>query len=105
MSQLALIIKTKCQPGKRDEVRRLWDEYLKPRALTNTDQEVIVYSYDLQDENTFYLFEIYSSQQAFEASSKAPWFWDYMKAAGAMLDGQPEVMMANPVFTKGVITS
>lgn len=103
MDKLALIIKTKCQPGKRDEVRNLWNEHLKERALENPAQEVIVYCYDSQNENAFYLFEIYSSQQAFEAASGAPWFWEYMKAAGSLLDGQPEVIMAKPVFAKGAV--
>lgn len=101
MAKLAMIVKTKCQAGKRDEVRRLWDEHLKERALANEAQEVIFYCYDNQNENVFYLFEIYSSPQAVEESSKAPWFWDYMKAVGTLLDGQPEVMTSTPVYTKG----
>jgi quinol monooxygenase YgiN len=53
-------------------------------------------------ENVFYLFEIYASQEAFQAASNAPWFWEYMQAAGPLLAGQPEVMMANPVLAKGI---
>jgi len=80
MAKLAMIVKTTCQPGKRDEVRRLWDEHLKARALANNAQEVICYCYDNQDENAFYLFEVYASPQAIEANSQAPWFWDYQIA-------------------------
>lgn len=101
MSKLAMIVKTKCQPGQRDEVRRLWDEHLQARALANDAQELVVYCYDHQDENVFYLFEVYTTAEAVEASSKAPWFWDYMKAAGALIDGQPEVLTGTPVFAKG----
>jgi quinol monooxygenase YgiN len=64
-------------------------------------QELIVFSYDAQDPDVFYLFEIYSSQEAFQTASQAPWFWEYMGAAGPLLAGQPEVVMAAPVWAKG----
>ena len=102
MSKITMIVKTRCQPGKRDEIRRLYEQHLKPRAEANPGQELIVYSYDAQDENLFYLFEIYSGQEVLQANSNATWFWEYMSAAGPLLDGQPEVMMGTPVVAKGL---
>ena len=101
MSRLALIIKTKTQPGQRDAVRQLYERMLAPRALDNPDQTLVVFSYDAQDADTFYLFEIYRDQAAFQSSSQAPWFWEYMSAAGPLLAGQPEVIMAAPMWSKG----
>lgn len=41
MTQLALIIKHKTQPGKRDEVRTVWEKHMAPAVpadyLANTD--------------------------------------------------------------------
>ena len=102
MSKPALFIKTRCQPGKRDEVRRLWEQHLKPRVQDGDTQDAYFYCYDLQDPNTFYIFELYASQDAMEANSKAPWFWEYVQAAGPLLDGQPEVGMTTAVWGKGV---
>lgn len=31
MSKSALFIRHQAQPGKRDEVRRVWEKYVKPR--------------------------------------------------------------------------
>jgi quinol monooxygenase YgiN len=101
MSKLALIIKTKTQPGQRDAVRALYEQMLAPRATANDAQQLVVFSYDAQDANVFYLFEIYSGQEAFQAASQAPWFWEYMSAAAPLLDGQPEVTMATPMWAKG----
>jgi quinol monooxygenase YgiN len=102
MSKLAMLIKTKTQPGQRDAVRALYEKMLAPRAAENKGQELVVFSYDPQDADVFYLFEIYSSKETLELSSQAPWFWEYMGAAGPLLDGQPEVVMLSPVWGKGV---
>ena len=102
MSKLALVIKTRCQPGKRDEVRDLWQKHLQPHSESNTGQEMYVFCYDNNDSDVLYLFEIYSTQEAFGAASQQPWFGEYMGAVGSLVDGQPEVSMAIPLFTKGV---
>lgn len=101
MSKLALFIKTKCKPGKRDTVRGLWEQHLQPRAKENEGQEVYFFCYDDHDENTLYLFEIYSNREAFGQASQQPWFAEYMQAAGPYIDGQPEVGMTTPLWAKG----
>ncbi|MBL8131450.1 MAG: antibiotic biosynthesis monooxygenase [Anaerolineae bacterium] len=102
MSKLALIIKTRTKAGKRDEVRGLYEQLLAPRALTNPAQELVLMNNDAQDPNVFYLFEVYANQEAFQASSQAPWFWEYRGAAEPLLEGRPEVVMAVPVWGKGI---
>ena len=101
-SKLTLIVKTRCQPGKRDEVRSLWEKHLQPHSKENTGQEVYVFSYDNNDEDVLYLFEIYSSMEAFGAASQQPWFGAYMQEVGPLLAGEPEVGMGTPLFTKGI---
>ena len=102
MSQLALFIKTRCQPGKRDEVRSLWEKHLQPHSASNTGQKVYAFCYDNNDADVLYLFEIYESQDAFNEASQQPWFGAYMQEAGPLIDGQPDFAMANPLFTKGL---
>jgi hypothetical protein len=53
MSKLALIIKTRTQPGQRDAVRQRYEQMLGARASENTAQELVVFSYDAQDDNVF----------------------------------------------------
>lgn len=36
-----------------------------------------------------HLFEIYRDQQAFAANAEAPWFAEYMAAAGPLLAAEP----------------
>ena len=102
MSKLAMIIKTKTQPGRRAAVAALYQEHMAPRAEANADQEVVVWCDDAHDPDTFYLFEIYASQEAMGANAQAPWFAEYMAAVGPLLAAEPEVMMATPAWSTGV---
>jgi len=102
MSKITMIVKTKAQPGKREEVLRLWQKHLQTAAEANPHQELIVYAFDAADPNTFYLFEVYSSQEALEQNSRNPAFWSYMQEAMPLLDGQPEVSTATAMWAKGV---
>lgn len=101
MSKVAMVIKTKTQPGKREEVRQLYEKHLAPRAQANAAQELVLWCADEMDADTFYLFEIYSNQAATQANAQSSWFWDYLKEVQPLLAGQPEVALAAPVWAKG----
>ena len=102
MGDLAMIIKTETQPGKRDEVFGLYRELMAPRALDNDAQELVVWCADQHDPDTFYLFEIYEGAEAMGANAQAPWFAEYMAKVGPLLAKEPEVAMATPGWSKGV---
>ncbi len=97
-----MVIKTKTQPGKRNEVAALYRQHMAPRAEANDAQEVVVWCDDSHDPDSFFLFEIYSSQEAMGANAQAPWFAEYMAAAGPLLAAEPEVTMAVPVWSTGL---
>ena len=102
VSKFAMIIRTRTQPGKRPDVAALFRQHLAPHAEANDEQEVVVWCDDAHDPDTFYLFEIYASQEAMGANAQAAWFADYMAAAGPMLAGEPDVMMAIPGWSTGL---
>ena len=102
MSKLALIVKTRVKPGARDQVRDLYLEHLAPRAEANRAQEVVVLCFDGRDPDVLYLFEVYRDQEALQQAAQAPWFAAYMGKAGPLLDGEPEVTMATPVWATGL---
>jgi quinol monooxygenase YgiN len=102
MSRLAMIVTSKTQPGKRDELFRLYQDHLAPRADQNQSQEVVVWAADQHDPDTFHLFEVYSDAAAMGANATADWFGAYMQAAMPLLAGEPRVSMAEPLWSKGL---
>ena len=102
MGELAMIISTTTQPGRRADVRALYQHLMAPRAVENAAQRVVVWCDDQQDEDRFHLFEIYSDPAAMGANASAPWFAEYMTKAGPLLAGEPTVVMATTGWSKGV---
>lgn len=102
MDKLAMLITTRTKPGKRDEVRAMYEEHLAPRATDNDAQELVVWCADHADPDVFHLFEIYRDGDAAQAAGQAPWFWEYLGLVGPLLEGQPEVRTASPTWAKGI---
>ena len=101
MGTLAIVVKTTTQPGKRDDVRKLYEEMLAPRAVDNEAQELVLWCADGQDPDSFFLIEVYRDMEAMQANAGADWFGAYMGAVAPMLAGEPDVMMGTPVWAKG----
>lgn len=102
MSRLAMLVRTRARPGRRDEIEQLYREMLAPRAEENAGQEVVVWCADQHDPDTFYLFEIYRDADAMGMNAQAPWFAEYMQKVAPLLADEPEVGMATPKWSKGV---
>ena len=86
MPKLAVVIKTKTLPGQRDAVYRLYEQHLAPHAAENYGQETAAVCLDENDADTFYLFEIYSSREAFEQAG--PLVLE-LHASGRPIAGRP----------------
>lgn len=100
MAELAIFITVKTMPGKREELKSLWEQRLKPRALLNASQSRYVYAFDTQDENIIRMMEVYETMAAFQENTGAQWFTEFMQDAMPLLDGEPEFHMATPQWVK-----
>ena len=100
MSEVALFLTVKTQPGKRDELVALWEEHLRGRAESNDAQVRYVFALDMNDADTIRISEVYATMAAFEANSQEPFFAAYMQAAFPLLAGEPEFHMAIPHWVK-----
>ena len=101
MAKIALFVKATTKPGKRDEVRQLWEEHLKPHAEGNDAHEICFYCYGIEDENTICLFEVFSDPSELETGLHSDWFAAYREAVGPLLAGPPELVTAIPLWAKG----
>jgi len=102
MAKLALFVKVKAQPGKRDEVKRLWEKYVKPHSETQESLDVSCYCYANENPDTICLFELISDPSAFETVMKSDWFSSYQQSLKSLIQGPPEIITATPMWIKGV---
>lgn len=102
MSKRTLYIRHKALPGKRDEVRRIWDKYARAYAESNDGQLAGFYCYDDNDPDTIVVFSVHSDQENLADFSKQPWFAAYQAETMALVAGPSEARWATPQWTKGV---
>lgn len=103
MNKLALFLKNKAKPGKREEVHRIWDKHLRPRVEKSKAQELYLFCHDDNDPDTFYIFELYNDREAFLRNGQTDWFAEYMKEVGPLLqEGKAEFGSATPIWAKGI---
>ncbi len=103
MSKAALFIKHSALPGKRDEVRRIWEQHLKPRVVANHAHEAYFYCYDDNDPDTIWVFQQYVDRASSQEFLEAPWYAAYLNEVSPFLAGQPEISLATPVWVKGAV--
>lgn len=101
MEKLALIVKTKTYPGKRDDVYRLFEKYLAARVDATDALEVFVWCADETDADTFYIFEIYGDRSVQQTNAQDPAYFAYLREAQPLIASGPEVVTATPVWVKG----
>lgn len=101
MSESALFIRHKAKPGKRDEVRRVWEKYARDYIAGSNGQLAYCYCYDDDNPDTVIVFQLAANQASGREFVKQPWFADYERETAALLAGPSEFRAATPQWVKG----
>lgn len=104
MSKTALFIRHQAQPGKRDDVRRVWEKFIKPRAEANPDHEAYFFCYDNADADVICVFQLYKSQAAMEDFLKGEWYAEYLREVGEFVATPPQITPADLIWAKPSIS-
>ncbi|GAB2499452.1 hypothetical protein GCM10027084_11020 [Pseudoxanthomonas sangjuensis] len=102
MTQLALIIRHRTQPGKRDEVRAVWEKHMAPAVSGNPGHAAYFYCLDNDDQDSISAFQVYESAEASQQFLATDGYAAYLKDVEPLLLGPPQVTALTPVWSKGV---
>lgn len=102
MTSLALIIKHKTQPGKRDEVRKVWERHMAPAVSANPGHLAYFYCFDNADPDAILAFQQYVSAEAAGEFLKTDSYAAYLKEVEPLLSGPPQVTTLTPMWSKDV---
>jgi quinol monooxygenase YgiN len=103
MTTSATIVRHKAQPGKRDELRRVWEKYVGKYVAGSDGALSCYYCYDDNDPDTIIVFSVAADPAIAMAFGKQPWFADYQRETTALIvAGQSELRTATPQWVKGV---
>ena len=102
MSKSALFIRHNALPGKRDEVKRVWEKYAQAYVAGSRGQLAYFYCYDDSDRDAIIVFQLHADGDSAEDFVKQPWYVDYQRETEALLAGPSEFRLAAPQWSKGV---
>ena len=103
MAKLAMFVKAKTQPGKREQMKQIWEKIVKQRVEGEENVEHYFFCYAIEDDDTICIFELSKDPSGFDAAMKSDWFLDYMEQLKPLLVDPPEVIMTTPVWVKGAL--
>jgi quinol monooxygenase YgiN len=101
MTKTAFYAKHKALPGKREDVRQVWEKYVRDYIADAEVQLSYVYSYDENDLDTIVAFQVCTDKAGVEDFLKQPWFKDYSAEMAELIAGPSEYRTLTPVWIKG----
>jgi quinol monooxygenase YgiN len=101
MSQIALFIKHRTLPGKRDEVQKVWEKHMAPAIAANPGHAAYFYCFDNSDPDSICAFQLYASAEASREFLKTDSYAAYLKEVEPLLSGPPQVTALTPMWSKG----
>jgi quinol monooxygenase YgiN len=101
MSNSATFVRHKAKPGKRDEIRRVWERYARDYVAGSKGALSYYYCYDDNDPDAIVVFGLATDQASGQDFLKQPWFGDYQRETAALVVGPSEVRTLTPQWAKG----
>ncbi len=102
MSQTALFVRHQAKPGKRDDVRRVWEKHVQPRAAANPGHEAYYFCFDQNDPDIICVFQLYRDSAAMQDFLKGDWYAAYLQEVGEFVAMAPQLTPADLVWAKPV---
>lgn len=100
MTNSALFIRHTAKPGKRDDVKRVWDKYVQTYVANSDRQPAYFYCYDNNDPDTIVVFQLHSDADSGNEFVKQPWYGDYERETADLLAGPSEFRTATLQWMK-----
>lgn len=100
MKKFALIIKHKTQPGKREEVRTVWERHMAPAISNNPGHLAYFYCFDNSDPDSISAFQVYENIEASQNFLTTDNYAAYLKEVESLLSGPPQITTLTPIWMK-----
>jgi len=100
MSKRAIFITHRALPGKRDQVRGVWERHLRPVIESNPGHEAYFYCYDDEDADVVRVYQQYSDATSQEAFLGEDAYALYEEEVAPLLAAPPDVRLVTPWWTK-----
>ena len=93
-----VIIEHRTQPGRRDDVRQVWEKWMRPAITANEAHEAYTYTFDPSDPDVIRAFQRYRDATAAAAFLETPAYRSYLVEVEPLLMGPPVVRTGDVVW-------
>jgi quinol monooxygenase YgiN len=100
MNKIGLFIKHTTQPGKRDQVRAVWEKHMQHVIAKNPRHEAYFYCFDNSDPDSICAFQLYANLEASQQFLKTASYAAYLKEVEPLLAGPPQITSLTPIWSK-----
>ena len=100
MTQLALIIRHRTLPGRREDVQKVWQTHMEPTIAANPGHLAYYYCFDDADPDAISAFQVYDSAESSQRFLETDSYAAYLREVEPLLSGPPQVTGLTPVWTK-----
>ena len=100
MSKTALFVRHQALPGKRNDVRRVWEQYVQPRAVANPAHEAYYFCYDRTDPDVICVFQLFTDPASQRSFLTGGWYEEYLRAVGQYVAIPPQITPADLIWAK-----
>lgn len=101
MPATALFVRHRARPGQREQVQRVWSEFVQPRVAANDAHESYYFCFDDEDPDVVCVFQLLSDADAVGAFLSGPWYPEYLEKVGEHVAEAPQIHQATPQWIKG----
>ena len=98
MTSLTRFITHRARPGKRDEVRHVWETPMVPNVAETSGHLAYFYSFANDDPALIRVFQLYAVCAASQAFLQKPSYKIYDDSVSHLLAGPPEICDAGQDF-------
>lgn len=97
---VAVFIEHRVQPGRRDEVRAVWEKWMRPAILANDAHEAYAYTFDSSDPDVIRAFQQYRDAAAAASFLETAAYRSYLLEVEPLLLGPPVVRSGEVQWSK-----
>jgi quinol monooxygenase YgiN len=101
VSQVALFVRHRALPGRREDLRRAWEKHVRPRAAGNPGHLAYYFCLADEDADTICVFQLYADRATMEAFLAGDWYPAYLAEVTPLVAAPPELTTATPAWVKG----
>jgi len=103
-ANISLLVRHCARPGQRDQVLRVWEKFVQPRAASNPGHLHYHFCFDNDDPDGVIAFQVYRDQNALDEFLGGDWYPEYLEEISAYVAAEPEIVSATTVWSKDSIS-